>query len=182
MQMHPDVNKILFTEDEIKAHVARLGAAIDRDFAGEDVVIVTVLRGAAIFSADLARAIKTVPVEMDYMAISSYGASTKSSGVVNIQKDLSSPITGRNVIVAEDILDSGLTLSYVLEILAAREPKSLTFMPLFIKKGVQKVHIDVDYPALEIPNEFVVGYGLDYAEKYRNLPYLAVLDPKVYSK
>lgn len=179
--MHKDVESIVYTEEQIAKRVHELGEEISRDYAGEDVLLVCVLRGAAIFMADLARAI-TIPVEMDYMAVSSYGNAAESSGVVKILKDLSSDIKGRSVIIAEDILDTGITLERLLAELAKREPKSLDVCAMFVKEGAQKVDIDCKYVGLEVPDVFVVGYGLDYAESYRNIPYLGVLKPEVYSK
>ena len=179
--MHEDIDRIVYTEEQIAAHVQRTGEAIGRDYAGEDVVLVAVLRGAVMFIADLARAIP-MPVEMDFMAVSSYGSETQSSGVVRIIKDLSSDIKGRSVIIAEDILDSGFTLKYLCRNLASRGPKSIEVAAMFYKEGAQKVDIECRYPGLPVPEAFVVGYGLDYAEKYRNLRYLGVLKPEVYRK
>ena len=179
--MHKDVSEILFTEEQIHDRVAEIGAAITEDFkekAGDDgIILISVLRGAAIFMADLAREIK-IPCEMDYMAISSYGNGVKSSGVVRILKDLSSHIEGRHVVIAEDILDSGLTLTYLLKNLASRNPASLTVATLLRKKT--KADVDCAYVGFECPDQFIVGYGLDYAERYRNLPYIGVLKPEVY--
>lgn len=177
--MDSDITEILYTEEQIQAHVKAVGARISEDYAGREVVLVAVLRGAAIFMADLAREIN-VPIEMDFMAVSSYGSLAKSSGVVRIIKDLTDDIKGRHVIIAEDILDSGLTLKYLMKNLLSREPASLEVAAMFKKEGVQKVDVECKYEGLVVPNKFVVGYGLDYAEKYRNLPYLGVLDPKVY--
>lgn len=179
-----DVEEILYTEDEIKRRVAQIGAALTEEYAerverGEQIVLISVLRGAAIFMADLAREIK-LPVEMDYMAISSYGSGTKSSGVVRILKDLSSEISGKHVIVAEDILDSGLTLTYLLKNLASREPLSIEVATLLRKNTRAQAKIDCKHVGFECPDRFIVGYGLDYAEKYRNLPYIGVLKPDIY--
>ena len=180
--VHTDIAEILFAEDEIARRVNEIGAAITSDYAhaaDEGIVLVSVLRGAAIFMADLARRID-LPVEMDYMAISSYGNGAKSSGVVRILKDLSSEIEGRHVIVAEDILDSGLTLTYLLKNLASRRPASVEVATLLRKKTLAQAKIDCRYIGFECPDEFLVGYGLDYAERYRNLPYIGVLKPKIY--
>ena len=182
--MHEDVKEILYSEDEIKVRVAEMGAAITKQYAeraaaGEKIVLVSVLRGAAIFMADLARAIK-LPLEMDYMAVSSYGSGTKSSGVVNIVKDLSASIEGKHVIVAEDILDSGLTLEFLIENLKARNAASIEVVTLLRKKVTPQADIKCLHIGFECPNEFIVGYGLDYAERYRNLPYIGVLKPEVY--
>ena len=181
--MHSDIQEVLYTQEELARRVGEIGAAITRDYApvaGEGIVLVSVLRGAAIFMADLARAIE-LPVEMDYMAISSYGNGAKSSGVVRILKDLTSEIEGRHVIVAEDILDSGLTLKYLLKNLSSRNPASLAVATLLRKKTRAQADIDCRYVGFECPDEFIVGYGLDYAERYRNLPYIGILKPELYS-
>lgn len=180
--MHEDVSRIIFSEQELVDRVAEMGAAITRDYApvaDEGIVMVSVLRGAAIFMADLARAVK-LPLEMDYMAVSSYGAGVKSSGVVRILKDLNTDIRGRHVIVAEDIIDSGLTLKYLLEMLQSRGPASLAVAALLRKDVPNQADIDCRYTGFECPDEFIVGYGLDYAEHYRNLPYIGVLKPEIY--
>lgn len=180
--MHEDVSRIIFSEQELVDRVAEMGTAITRDYASvadEGIVLVSVLRGAAIFMADLARAVK-LPLEMDYMAVSSYGAGVKSSGVVRILKDLSSEITGRHVIIAEDILDSGLTLQYLMENLQSRKPASLEVATLLRKQTKAQADIRCRYTGFECPDEFIVGYGLDYAERYRNLPYIGVLKPELY--
>ena len=181
MQLHPDISHVILTEDEVRNRVAELGAAISRDYGDEPVLLIAVLRGAAIFVADLSRTISS-PVELDFMAVSSYGSSTKSSGVVRILKDLDETIEGRNVLVCEDILDTGLTLKYLLKNLASRKPASLEVVTLLSKSGKQRVPIDCKYTGFDIPDEFVVGYGLDYAERYRNLRYLGVLKPSVYGQ
>jgi hypoxanthine phosphoribosyltransferase len=178
--MHDDIAKVLFSEEQIRAKVAELGDAISADYGEDPVLLVGVLRGAAIFMADLAREISS-PVEVDFMACSSYGSSTKSSGVVRILKDLDETIEGRHVLVIEDILDTGLTLKYLLRNLASRGPASLEVCTLLSKQGKQRVPIDCKYVGFEIPDEFVVGYGLDFAERYRNLPYIGVLKPAVYA-
>lgn len=179
-QMHPDVSHIIVPEEDVRARVAELGAQISADYGDESILLVAVLRGAALFVADLAREI-TSPVELDFMAVSSYGSSTKSSGVVRIIKDLDETIQDRNVLVVEDILDSGLTLKYLLKNLASRKPRSLEVVTLLNKRGKQRVPIDCKYVGFDIPDEFVIGYGLDYAERYRNLPYIGVLKPEVYA-
>lgn len=178
--IHSDVSHVIITEAEIRSRVAELGAQISVDYEGESVLLIAVLRGAALFVADLAREI-TTPVELDFMAVSSYGSSTKSSGVVRILKDLDEGIEGRHVLVVEDILDTGLTLKYLLKNLASRKPKSLEVVTLLSKQGKQRVPIDCRYVGFEVPDEFVVGYGLDYDERYRNLSYIGVLKPEVYS-
>jgi hypoxanthine phosphoribosyltransferase len=177
--MHPDVESIIISEEDIRSRIAELGAEISRDYAGQSVLLVAVLRGAALFIADLSREI-TVPVELDFMAVSSYGSSTKSSGVVRILKDLDELIEGKHVLVVEDILDTGLTLKYLLKNLASRKPASLEVVTLLSKEGKQRVPISCKYIGFTVPDEFVVGYGLDFAERYRNLPYIGVLRPSAY--
>ena len=181
--VHNGIQEVLFTQEDLARRVGEIGAAITRDYAsvaGDGIVLVSVLRGAAIFMADLARAIE-LPIEMDYMAISSYGNGAKSSGVVRILKDLTSEIEGRHVIVAEDILDSGLTLKYLLKNLSSRNPASIAVATLLRKKTEAQADIDCRYVGFECPDEFIVGYGLDYAERYRNLPYIGILKPELYS-
>ena len=181
--VHNDIQEVLFTQEALARRVGEIGASITRDFAfaaGDGIFLVSVLRGAAIFMADLARAIE-LPIEMDYMAISSYGNGAKSSGVVRILKDLTSEIEGRHVIVAEDILDSGLTLKYLLKNLSSRNPASIAVATLLRKKTEAQADIDCRYVGFECPDEFIVGYGLDYAERYRNLPYIGILKPELYS-
>jgi hypoxanthine phosphoribosyltransferase len=177
--IHPDIESIIVSEEQIRERIAELGAQISQDYAGQKILLVAVLRGAALFMADLARQI-TVPVEIDFMAVSSYGSSTKSSGVVRILKDLDEQIEGRNVLVVEDILDTGLTLKYLLKNLASRKPASLEVVTLLSKEGKQRVPISCKYIGFSVPDEFVVGFGLDFAERYRNLPYIGVLRPSAY--
>ncbi len=181
--MHDDIAKVLFTEQEIAQRVREMGEAITQDYAEtareDGIMLVSVLRGAAIFMADLARQID-LPAEMDYMAISSYGNGAKSSGVVRILKDLSSDIKGRHVLVVEDILDSGLTLKYLLKNLNSRKPASLQVATLLRKQTLAQANIDCRYIGFECPDDFIVGYGLDYAERYRNLPYIGILKPELY--
>lgn len=177
--MHPDIDRIVVDEDRIAKRVRGLGEQISADYAGETVLLVAVLRGAALFVADLARTMDS-PVEIDFMAVSSYGSSTKSSGVVRILKDLDEDVEGRHVLVVEDILDTGLTLKYLLRNLSTRKPRSLEVVTLLSKTGKQRVPIDCRYVGFEVADEFVVGYGLDYRERYRNLPYVGVLKPDVY--
>jgi hypoxanthine phosphoribosyltransferase len=179
--MHQDVQEIILSEEAIRQRVRELGESVSRDYAGETVLLVAVLRGAALFIADLAREI-SVPIEMDFMAVSSYGSSTKSSGVVRILKDLDELVEDRNVLVVEDILDTGLTLKYLLKNLASRKPKSLEVVALLSKEGKQRVPIQCKYVGFNIPDEFVVGYGLDFAERYRNLPYIGILKPEAYAE
>jgi hypoxanthine phosphoribosyltransferase len=168
------VGKTLISADEIEAALTRMGEAISADYAGKDLLMIAVLKGAFITMADLARHI-TIPVEFDFMAVSSYGAATKTSGVVRILKDLDQEIAGRHVLVVEDIIDSGLTLNYLMKSLRVRHPESLEIAALLVKKDIQRIPIDVRYTGFEIGPEFVIGYGLDYAGKYRNLPHVAVM-------
>ena len=177
--IHPDIESVMISDEQIQQRVRELGAQISADYEGQTVLLVAVLRGAAIFLADLSRAM-TVPVELDFMAVSSYGSSTKSSGVVRILKDLDEQIEGRNVLVVEDILDTGLTLKYLLKNLASRKPAGLEVVTLLNKEGKQRVPISCKYSGFSVPDEFVVGYGLDFAERYRNLPYIGVLRPSAY--
>jgi hypoxanthine phosphoribosyltransferase len=168
--------KPLITAEEIDAKLAELGREITEDYVGKDVLLVGVLRGAFMVMADLARHVD-LPVEFDFMAVSSYGASTQTSGVVRILKDLDEEIAGRHVLIVEDIIDSGLTLNYLMKSLNVRKPASLEIATLLLKQGIQRVPIDVKYVGFPIGPEFVVGYGLDYAGKYRNLPYVGVMGP-----
>ena len=177
--LEKDIDHILFSEDQLKARVREIAGQIDRDFAGKEPMLISVLRGSFIFMADLMRSI-TLPCTVDFMAVSSYGAGTTSSSQVKITKDLSESIEGRDIIVVEDILDSGNTLSYLLQILQARHPASMKLCTLLDKPDRRIKPVHVDYSGFSIPDEFVVGYGLDFAEKYRNLPYIGVLKPCVY--
>ncbi|MFF3561963.1 hypoxanthine phosphoribosyltransferase [Streptomyces sp. NPDC002574] len=177
--MGTDLEKVLISKQEIDAKLAELAAKIDRDYQGKDLLIVGVLKGAVMVMADLARTLSS-NVTMDWMAVSSYGAGTKSSGVVRILKDLDTDIAGRDVLIVEDIIDSGLTLSWLISNLGSRRPASLEVCTLLRKPDAAKVKIDVKYVGFDIPNEFVVGYGLDFAEKYRNLPFIGTLAPHVY--
>ena len=176
-----DLTDILFTQDEIHAKIAELSRRIEADYAGEKLLLVGVLRGAVMVMADLARELKLPGVEMDWMAVSSYGSGTQSSGVVRILKDLDSDLAGRKVLIVEDIIDSGLTLSWLRGNLESRGAASVEICTLLRKPDALKVEVDVRYVGFDIPNAFVVGYGLDYAEKYRNLRGVAVLAPHVYS-
>jgi len=175
-ELERGVGEILIDADALRARVAELGDEISDFYGGRDLLLVGVLKGAVFFMADLMRSI-TVPCEIDFMAISSYGASTDSSGVVRILKDLDINIEGRHVLVVEDIIDSGLTLSYLVRNLEAREPASLEVCALLTKPERREIDVPVRYVGFEIPNRFVIGYGLDFAELYRNLPYVGVLDP-----
>nr|WP_243109688.1 hypoxanthine phosphoribosyltransferase [Caminicella sporogenes] len=176
-----DVKEILFNEEEIKEKVAELGKQISKDYENKDLVVVGVLKGANVFLSDLIRKI-SIPITIDFMAVSSYGFSTESSGVVKILKDLDFSIEGKNVLIVEDIVDTGLTLKYLYENLKSRKPKSIKICSLLDKHERRKVDIEVDYIGFEIPDAFIVGYGIDYAEKYRNLPFIASLKEEVYSK
>ncbi len=169
------VGKTLITAEEIDEALARIGGQIDSDYAGKDLLMIGVLKGAFIVMADLARHV-TIPVEFDFMAVSSYGAATQTSGVVRILKDLDQEIAGRDVLIVEDIIDSGLTLSYLLKSLRVRHPASLEVAALLVKEGIQRVPLEVKYTGFTIGPEFVVGYGLDYAGKLRNLPHIAVME------
>ena len=175
----PDIEKVLVSTEQIEAALTTMGEQITRDYAGRSLLLVGVLKGAFVVMADLARHI-ALPLEFDFMAVSSYGAATKTSGVVRILKDLDHDLDGLDVLLVEDIVDSGLTLKYLLKNLAARKPASLEVAALLRKTGLQKVPLDLRYVGFEIPPEFVVGYGLDYAERYRNLPYVATLKPETY--
>jgi hypoxanthine phosphoribosyltransferase len=170
------VAEVLIEEDVLRSRVIELGDEISRDYDGRELLLIGVLKGAVFFMADLMRQL-TVPCEIDFMAISSYGASTDSSGVVRILKDLDINIEGRDVLVVEDVIDSGLTLSYLMRNLEAREPASLEVCALLTKPARREIDVPVRYVGFEIPNRFVIGYGLDFAERYRNLPYVGVLDP-----
>ena len=177
--MHQDVEKILYTEEELNSRVKELGAQITADYQGKAPVLASVLRGSYIFMADLTRAID-LPISVDFMAVSSYGSGTVSSGQVEIKKDLSDSIEGKDLLIVEDILDSGNTLYYLLDVLRARKPASIRICTLMDKPSRRAKPIRADYVGFTIPDAFIVGYGLDYDEKYRNLPYVGVLKPSVY--
>ena len=170
------VGEVLIEEEPLQARIAELGAEISSEYEGRDLLLVGVLKGAVFFMADLMREL-SIPCEIDFMAISSYGAATDSSGVVRILKDLDTNIAGRDVLVVEDIIDSGLTLSYLMRSLKARKPASLEICALLTKPERREIDVPVKFVGFEIPNKFVIGYGLDFAERYRNLPYVAVLHP-----
>jgi hypoxanthine phosphoribosyltransferase len=177
--LHPDVEAVLVSEDQIAAKIRELAGRIDADYEGREVVLVGVLKGAVMVMADLARALRS-PVSMEFMAVSSYGSSTSSSGVVRILKDLDRDIEGCDVVVVEDIIDSGLTLSWLLRNLRARQPRSIEVLAMLRKPDAARVEVPVRYEGFPIPNVFVVGYGLDYAQRYRELPYIGTLRPEVY--
>jgi len=180
-----DIESVLLSEAEVQKKVVELGAILGAHYResvaenGQDLLLVTVLKGAVMFVTDLARAIP-LPTQLEFMAVSSYGSSTSSSGVVRILKDLDRDINDRDVLIVEDIVDSGLTLKWLLRNLATRHPRSLKVCTLLRKPDAVRVDLDIDWCGFDIPNEFVVGYGLDYAERYRDLPYIGLLDPKVY--
>jgi hypoxanthine phosphoribosyltransferase len=180
-----DIKSVLLSEDQIRARTAELGAEVGaayRDVIGpdrQDLLLITVLKGAVMFVTDLARAIP-LPTQLEFMAVSSYGSSTSSSGVVRILKDLDRDINDRDVLIVEDIVDSGLTLTWLMRNLATRNPRSLGVCTLLRKPDAVRTDVEIDYIGFDIPNEFVVGYGLDYAERYRDLPYIGTLEPKVY--
>ena len=175
-ELESGVSEVLIDEERLQSRIRELGAELSVEYAGRELLLVGVLKGAVFFMADLMRAL-TVPCEIDFMAISSYGASTDTSGVVRILKDLDINIEGRHVLVVEDIIDSGLTLSYLLRNLESREPASLEICALLTKPSRREIDVPVRYMGFEIPNKFVIGYGLDFAERYRNLPYVGVLHP-----
>ena len=179
MSIHQDIEQVLYTEEELRRRVKELGRQITADYAGREPMLVSVLRGSYIFMADLTRAI-SLDVTVDFMAVSSYGAGTVSSGQVEIKKDLSDSIEGKDLIVVEDILDSGNTLYYMMDVLRARKPASIRICTLMDKPERRTKPITADYVGFTIPDAFIVGYGLDYAQKYRNLPYVGVLKPSVY--
>jgi hypoxanthine phosphoribosyltransferase len=186
-ELYPgDIKSVLLSEEQIKTRTAELAELIGQEYrdlvaeGGQDLLLVTVLKGAVMFVTDLARSIP-LPTQLEFMAVSSYGSSTSSSGVVRILKDLDRDINDRDVLIVEDIVDSGLTLSWLLRNLATRGPRSLRVCTLLRKPDAVRTDVDIAYVGYDIPNEFVVGYGLDYAERYRDLPYIGTLDPKVYS-
>lgn len=174
-----DVKDVMFSEEQLAVKVKELGEQISADYEGKDVLVIGILKGANVFMSDLIRKID-IPIQLDFMAVSSYGASTESSGVVKINKDLDYSIEGKNVLIIEDIIDTGLTLHYLQENLLSRGPESLKICTLLDKPERRKAPIEVHYKGFDIPDEFIVGYGIDYAEKYRNLPYVASLKEEVY--
>ncbi|OUN05456.1 hypoxanthine phosphoribosyltransferase [Flavonifractor sp. An92] len=179
IMLEHDIDHVLFSEEQLKTRVAEIAAQIDKDYEGKEPLLISILRGSFVFMADLVRQIH-VPCTVDFMAVSSYGSGTVSSGQVKIVKDLSEPIEGKDILVVEDILDSGNTLSYLLKLLEARHPASIRLCTLLDKPERRTKPVAVQYSGFSIPDEFVVGYGLDYDEKYRNLPYIGVLKPSVY--
>jgi len=176
-----DIKSIMISEEEISKRVKELGKQLTEDYKGKELLVVGILKGCMLFLSDLVRAIE-LPLTMDFMVVSSYGATTKSSGVVRIIKDLEREIEGKDVLIVEDIVDTGLTLSYLVENFKARNPKSVRVCSLLDKPDRRKAQVDIQYVGFKIPDEFVVGYGLDYGENYRNLPFVCVLKPEVYTK
>jgi len=174
-----DIEEVLLSEDDIKSRVAELGEEISRDYQGKELMLVGILRGAFVFLADLIRSV-SIPIETDFIAISSYGSSSTTSGVVRILKDLDDDIENKHVLIIEDILDTGLTLNYLVKNLTSRRPASLEVCSFIVKEGKQRVSIDLKYSGFTVPNTFVVGYGLDYAQKYRNVPFIGTLKRSVY--
>ena len=180
MEMRKDLERILISQAELQSKISELGAQITRDYEDKNLLLISVLKGSVIFMADLMRAIQ-VPARIDFMAVSSYGSGTKTSGVVRIVKDLEIPVEGYDVLIVEDILDSGMTLQYLRELILDRHPASIKIATLLDKPDRRQVDVIPDYKGFSIPDEFVVGYGLDYAEKYRNLPYVGILKCEVYA-
>lgn len=179
--MKKDIESVLVSEEQLKAKIAELGQQISKDYQGKDLLLVSILKGACVFLSDLMRAID-IPLSIDFMCVSSYGKGTMTQGRAKIIKDLDVDIAGKDVLIVEDILDSGVTLSHVMEILRSRKPASLKLCSLLEKPERHRVEVPLDYVGFIVPDEFVVGYGLDYAEKYRNLPYVGVLKESVYNK
>ena len=180
MDMRDDIQTVLVTEEQLRAKVAELGAQISRDYAGKDLLLVSILKGAVVFMADLMRAV-TIPCSIDFMVVSSYGGTnTESTGLVKIVKDLDADLSGRDVLIVEDVLDTGVTLSNLVPMLKMRHPNSVRICAILDKPARRKTDIRADYIGFEVPDAFVVGYGLDYDEKYRNLPFVGVLRPEVY--
>lgn len=179
--MHNDIREVLFTEQQVQNRIAELGGQLTEDYKDRNPLVICVLKGSFMFISDLVKRIDT-PLEIDFMAVSSYGKGVKSSGVVRILKDLDVTVEGRDVLIVEDIIDSGLTLSYLIDVIERRNALSVSVVTLFDKPGRRTVDLEADYKGFVIPDAFVVGYGLDYAEKYRNLPYLGILKEEVYSK
>jgi hypoxanthine phosphoribosyltransferase len=179
--MNRDIEQVFYSEEQLAQVVQRIGAEISRDYAGKDLLMVGILKGSVVFMTDLMRALD-IPCGIDFMVVSSYGAGSTSSGVVQIIKDIGQSIEGRDVLLVEDILDSGKTLSYVTRMLKTRNPASIRVCTLLDKPARRKADIQADYKGYDVPDEFIVGYGLDYAEKYRNLPYIGVLKRSVYEK
>ena len=181
MSMNDDIKTVLVSEEQLKAKVAELGARISKDYEGKNLLLVSVLKGAVVFMTDLMRHI-TVPCSIDFMVVSSYGSGVKTSGVVKIVKDLDADLAGKDLLIVEDILDTGMTLHYLKQLLQDRNPNSIRIATLLDKPERRRAAVRADYVGYQVPDEFVVGYGLDYDEKYRNLPYVGILKPEVYEK
>lgn len=177
--MNNDIKEVLYSEDELRDKIRQMGAKISKDYSGKELILIGVLKGSVIFMSDLLKEI-TIPCKMDFMAVSSYGSSTETSGVVRILKDLDFEIQGKDVLIVEDIIDSGVTLKYLMKYLSARKPSSLEVICLLNKPDRRKVNIDVKYLGYDVPDHFLVGYGLDFAEKYRNLPFVGILKEEIY--
>lgn len=177
--MRNDLDRILISEEELKTKVSEIGAQISKDYEGKNPLIISVLKGSFVFMADLARSI-TIPCNFEFMAVSSYGAKSKTTGSVKITKDLDLDIEGRHIIVVEDILDSGVTLHFLLGLMESKKPASIALCTLLNKPDRRQIPVKIDYEGFVIPDEFVVGYGLDYAQKYRNLPFIGILSPRIY--
>ena len=181
MSMNDDILRVLYSEEELEAKCADLGAQISKDYEGKNLLLVSVLKGAVVFMTDLMRHI-TVPCSIDFMVVSSYGSGVKTSGVVKIVKDLDADLAGKDLLIVEDILDTGMTLHYLKQLLQDRNPNSIRIATLLDKPERRRAAVRADYVGYQVPDEFVVGYGLDYDEKYRNLPYVGILKPEVYKK
>lgn len=179
--MHPHLQSVLFEEDEIQQRIAELGKTLSEAYASKNPLLICILKGAVLFMSDLAKRMD-IPLEMDFMATSSYGDASRSTGVVRILKDLDRPVEGRHVLLVEDIIDTGLTIAYLRDMMVRQHAASVKIVSLFDKPARREVDIAPDYLGFTVPNEFVVGYGLDYAERYRNLPYVGVLKPEIYVK
>ena len=177
--MNNDIKEVLYSEDELRGRVRQMGETISNDYSGKELILIGVLKGSVIFMADLLKEIN-IPCKMDFMAVSSYGNSTETSGVVRILKDLDFEIQGKDILIVEDIIDSGVTLKYLMKYLSGRKPNSLEIVCLLNKPDRRKVDIDVKYLGYDVPDHFLVGYGLDFAEKYRNLPYVGILKEEIY--
>ena len=181
MSMNDDILRVLYSEEELEAKCAELGAQISKDYEGKNLLLVSVLKGAVVFMTDLMRHI-TVPCSIDFMVVSSYGSGVKTSGVVKIVKDLDADLAGKDLLIVEDILDTGMTLHYLKQLLQDRNPNSIRIATLLDKPERRRAAVRADYVGYQVPDEFVVCYGLDYDEKYRNLPYVGILKPEVYNK
>ena len=177
--MNNDIKEVLYSEDQLKDKIRQMGAKVSNDYSGRELILIGILKGSVIFMSDLLKEI-SIPCKMDFMAVSSYGSSTQSSGVVRILKDLDFEIQGKDVLIVEDIIDSGVTLKYLMKYLSARKPNSLEIICLLNKPDRRKVDIDVKYLGYDVPDYFLVGFGLDFAEKYRNLPYVGILKEEIY--